>query len=197
MRKSLSLAAVVVLGFASAAYADLSSTSAVAVTSTTGGVSSSGVSGAGLTSIDGVTGLTLNNPGVAGTATVQFLLSVPAGPGGETTFVLFATAASGVTLTSLEVGTGGTGAFTSLSTAAPAPALLLAPGVNRFVGSYAGDVSTYTTFRAVFTVASGGTLSVDKISNPEPGTIALFGAGILGLGGFAWRRRKTLAAKKS
>lgn len=41
----------------------------------------------------------------------------------------------------------------------------------------------------------GSTLGFDAIANPEPGTMALFGLGALGLGGFAWRRR--LAAKKA
>jgi len=32
------------------------------------------------------------------------------------------------------------------------------------------------------------------VSNPEPGTMALFGAGALGLGAFAWRRRRRARA---
>ncbi len=37
---------------------------------------------------------------------------------------------------------------------------------------------------------TGRTLSVTFVVNPEPGTIALFGLGIAGLGGFALRRRR-------
>ncbi|MCG3136106.1 MAG: hypothetical protein HMLKMBBP_03930 [Planctomycetes bacterium] len=40
-----------------------------------------------------------------------------------------------------------------------------------------------------------GPLEWDRISNPEPGTMALFGLGALGLGGMAWRRRKSAKAK--
>lgn len=38
-------------------------------------------------------------------------------------------------------------------------------------------------------IAGGSSIGFDAISNPEPGTFALFGLGALGLGGMAWRRR--------
>lgn len=44
---------------------------------------------------------------------------------------------------------------------------------------------------------SGATFEFDAIANPEPGTIALFGLGAAGLGGFAWRRRKARLAARS
>lgn len=38
-------------------------------------------------------------------------------------------------------------------------------------------------------------MRIDAIGNPEPGTLALFGLGALGLGGVAWRRRNQRAAR--
>jgi hypothetical protein len=50
-----------------------------------------------------------------------------------------------------------------------------------------------------FVVSDGGTLAhaltLDAVSNPEPGTIALFALGAAGLGAFAWRRRRRRAAR--
>lgn len=42
--------------------------------------------------------------------------------------------------------------------------------------------------------AVGDELSVDYVTNPEPGTLALFGLGLVGLGGVVVRRRRKLAA---
>src|SRR5438034_134349 len=48
-----------------------------------------------------------------------------------------------------------------------------------------------------FTLSDNSTLSIDAASNPEPGTIALFGVGALGLAGFAVKRRRArLVAKR-
>lgn len=47
----------------------------------------------------------------------------------------------------------------------------------------------YTAVFVQFVLTPGSTLTLDAISNPEPGTLALFGLGVLGLGGFAWKRR--------
>jgi hypothetical protein len=50
------------------------------------------------------------------------------------------------------------------------------------------------TTGAVTTDPGGSVLGFDAIANPEPGTMALFGLGALGLGGFAWRRRRAAKA---
>ena len=49
---------------------------------------------------------------------------------------------------------------------------------------------TYTTVGAN---TSGTFFQVDAVSNPEPGTLALFGLGALGLGGFAWKKKRRTA----
>lgn len=47
-----------------------------------------------------------------------------------------------------------------------------------------------------FSFAAGNTFGVNAVANPEPGTIALFGLGLLGLGGGVLRaRRKRLATQ--
>ena len=74
----------------------------------------------------------------------------------------------------------------------------------------ANDLSNYTTITGGFdrnladtllltfrvtTSASGDVFVFDAVSNPEPGTMALFGLGALGLGGLVWRRRGRKAPK--
>lgn len=52
------------------------------------------------------------------------------------------------------------------------------------------NFNTMATVDFVFSFAAvGDTLALNAISNPEPGTMALFALGAAGLGGFAWRRR--------
>lgn len=66
---------------------------------------------------------------------------------------------------------------------------------TNFVQNVGGDTfanQQYDTvlFTFTFTASGGGhSFSIDAVSNPEPGTMALFGLGALGLGGLAWRRR--------
>ena len=47
--------------------------------------------------------------------------------------------------------------------------------------------------RITFSFNNVSTINVDGVSTPEPGTFALFGLGLLGLGGAMWRRRKKKA----
>jgi hypothetical protein len=81
-------------------------------------------------------------------------------------------------------------------------------GTGRFILPNSGLYTSYTTSpgfdfgyfdRLVLTIqfaAAGGPnvddafLQFDAVANPEPGTMALFGLGALGLGGLAWRRRR-------
>lgn len=39
--------------------------------------------------------------------------------------------------------------------------------------------------------------AISAVSNPEPGTMALFGLGAFGLGGLAWRRRRAAARRRT
>jgi len=205
MKRIAIVASAAVLLLSSVGFADLAKVgtpNGVAVVASSGTVGSSGINELNLGNIDNVTGLTLTGGASGGTATVDFQLNGPAtGPMGETTFLLFATTASGASLTSLSIGTGSGGGFSLISTAAPAPALALVGGgaANRFTGLFTGAIPTYTTFRAVFTLGVSGTLGVDMVSNPEPGTLALFGLGMAGMFAFAWRRRNVakLATAKS
>lgn len=210
MKRMAMVACAAVLSIASASYAELAkvglpsqSPNGVAVVSTTN-VTASGVNDLNLGNIDLVSGLTLTATAAGGTATVDFLLNNPAtGPQGETPFLLFATSVSGtVRLTSLSIGTGSGGGFSLISAAAPAPNLTLTTSAagNRFVGVYTGAIPTYTTFRAIFTFTGiGDSVSIDMVSNPEPGTWALFAFGLAGMAAFAWRRRNAakLALAKS
>lgn len=52
----------------------------------------------------------------------------------------------------------------------------------------------YKTVVVSFTMATSATLTIDAISNPEPGAIVLFALGAASLGGVVWRRRKRRAA---
>jgi hypothetical protein len=66
--------------------------------------------------------------------------------------------------------------------------------------AYNGDgwqVGVYNHAILTFTFQDGATLSIDAVSNPEPGTMALFALGAAGLGGFAWKRRKARVAKRT
>ena len=205
MKRIAIVASALVLALSGVGFADLArvgTPNGVAVVASSGTASSSGINELNLGAIDGVTGLTLSGGVGGGTATVDFQLNAPVtGPRGETTFLLFATTASGASLTALSIGTGSGGGFSLISTAVPAPSLVLVGGgaTNRFVGSFTGAIPTYTTFRAVFTLGVGGTLGVDMVSNPEPGTLALFGLGMAGMFALAWRRRNAakLAGVKS
>lgn len=72
---------------------------------------------------------------------------------------------------------------------------ILAPQFT--IGAFnASLISTLTIQYTSVTANTTGPFQFDKISNPEPGTMALFGLGALGLGGMAWRRRKTSKTDK-
>jgi hypothetical protein len=79
----------------------------------------------------------------------------------------------------------------------------LTPGAATFANGFATDFSQFnaTFITLSFTGGTGGvsandTFQIDAISTtPEPGSIALFGLGILGLGGLVRRRRRQRAAR--
>src|SRR6185436_14187613 len=76
-------------------------------------------------------------------------------------------------------------------------------GTNGFVGNPVSGLNWSTNFTQVvltFTVGAGaasGRFEIDAVSNPEPGTLALFATGAAALGGFAWKRRRSRAARPS
>ncbi len=65
-------------------------------------------------------------------------------------------------------------------------------------GMQIGELAAYDSVRAIFRFQFQNTsrLTIDAISNPEPGTLALFALGAVGLGGLAWRRRNARIAAK-
>ncbi len=76
-------------------------------------------------------------------------------------------------------------------------------GFDQFTSSGATAVSGFSagTFTHAFirfqvTGLAGDTLQIDAISNPEPGTAALFALGVGGLGVFAVRRRRNAGRKR-
>jgi len=57
-------------------------------------------------------------------------------------------------------------------------------------GPTAADTITSVTVKYFLTdVGAGSSVDIDTVANPEPGTLALFGAGLVGLGLYVRRRR--------
>ncbi len=68
--------------------------------------------------------------------------------------------------------------------------------VNAFSPAFVTTTGYQSLFIDFTIVNSGDSITIDAISNPEPGTLALFGVGALALAGFAERRRRAAKAAK-
>lgn len=210
MLKPLLAAAVLALS-AIPAFADLETPISGTATSSYGTLSPSPFGSFELGAIDGVYVSTGN--GAPANGTVTFNLVIPASWGQD--LRVFVTTGNipynnplGPNIYTFEIqsATYTDGGGNTLSTGTMSGLYVLAPfstrviPVSQFtvtVGAF--DPGTVTSLQVVFIepslVGSGNTqFQIDRISNPEPGTLALFGLGALGLGGFAMRRRK---AKKA
>jgi len=212
MRKTLALAAVAVLAFTGSAFADLVAATNVQDTLTGSGTFTDNAvpNTAAAGTINGVFAFDKSLTGVGavpGTLVVDVTYPVNGSKGETTVFIFTGTGTTGggvITVSSVAFYTaaGGFGqrATTSSfvgSNAIAAGANILRPTGFALVGGYAG-VQSYDTVRITFNfTAVGNRLNVDMVSNPEPGTIALFAFGAAGLGGFAWRRRKAQLVAKA
>lgn len=172
--------------------------------------------------VDGTLGLTLDPS--SGTEVFQFRWGwFPTGPdsapvaGTDISLRLFlGTVGSGITVVIQDVvfqeGGGGTpsASFLGINQTITAGSggvevIKLDAGSAAFSGgfntNYSQFVNTYITLS--FTggtsgVSANDTFTVDAISTtPEPGTLALFGLGVLGLGGLVRRRRRVAAAQRT
>jgi hypothetical protein len=214
MRASCVAAAVaVVAGLGQAAFADFASSVPIVVDTATLAEPTSpeftvtgGISGSNVSSADGslVFDLTLAGTGPRDV----FVLAQWSSPQTAETLpqiVIFTGTVSGAFLSSLEFDYGESA---SASWTAPTAADgALVGGANRFSfnfvsGTYAltssggfGAGSTYTSVAMTFQFPNtGDQLQLDAVSNPEPGTFALFG---LGAAGLAWAVRRRRAAKRA
>jgi hypothetical protein len=90
---------------------------------------------------------------------------------------------------------GGTSTYSGAATFAFSGSTIVLSTFSPTVG-FLGAGRTLTTLtltiQNVSGAAQGGAINVGLVSNPEPGTLALFGIGALALGGAAWRRRKAV-----
>jgi hypothetical protein len=212
MRKTLLLSTFVLAGFASGAYADLVKANWATVaplpltTETVTNVTPFDPSLFKL--VDGQFGLDVTGVGPTnGVYVVDFFYNdqgpgrapFAASPRGETEFNIYTGAnQANVRVTALEYFNEAAGYASGSGTATGIPgSTLLVPGRNRFrptgfalVNSF--NVGTYDSVRVTFVFNTGTAadrLQIDMIANPEPGTIALFGLGALGLGAMVRRRR--------
>lgn len=117
--------------------------------------------------------------------------------------VIFQDLQGGSGTATADTGTGLNIALAGLSTATQGTFfrnILSGLGANTLTGNFsfaAGWDRVQFTF-----IVNGGVnastadiIEIDAISNPEPGTLALFGLGVLALGGVVQRRRKRRAAQ--
>lgn len=205
--RGFALASVVALtAFSGTAFADIAFVNTYTnVTVANGALSWAAVGGptsGSLNAVDATTGgLQLNSNGLyVITMTVKFDLLTKPIPSDYPSVVLhgivFDTGYT-ASLTGLTWSTDGAGPVTT--SAALNTALASGSTIKVDGGLFTGLIGTSVNQLDIqFTVNSNGIVGqyflLDAVSNPEPGTMALFGLGALGLGGAAWRRRK---AKKA
>lgn len=199
MKKTLAVAAALVLGFgASSAFADFqfATTSALMSGNSGADISSGGTDTNGAGQPNGSLITITNSGGGAETAVLRFeFFNTTTSPG----LILYSLSrgAGAVTITSVQwsnnAGFGASGAQTapeSVAVAAgPTDLILSVPGGFGISPAFSAAALDHYAFIS-FSVAAGGTFSIDAVSNPEPGTLALFALGAAGLGGLAWKRRK-------
>jgi hypothetical protein len=215
--RNLVLAAVVVAAGAAPAFAGYVSPTNITAYSTSGGGTNpaipppaGGVSAAPVRDIDGV----YFNSGASGWAansTLTMTLSIPTDWGTDLRVFMTVAGVGGVPdqdglnadvwqVTSLVFSDG-------VGTATANQQHFIHSGEGIVFDSFtlAGGFNANNVNSLTFTITNagrgdggGGQFQFDAITNPEPGAFALFGLGAMGLGGYAWRRRKLrLAAKKS
>ena len=204
-RTSLALVAATLLPcLAQAAFADLVKATSVADTAITGAYATSGAS----TDVASINGVFFDFTATA-TGTRAFTVNYsPQTPAGETTLFLFLGAAtSSVTVTDIRFHNGafdpGTLAGANAQGTGFGGPFALSTGTNRIVSTGFTNLNgftnvggyTHVSFYVNFT-AIGSRLQLDYIANPEPGTMALMGLGLAGLGGIVWRRRRAAKAAK-
>jgi hypothetical protein len=210
MRKTAMLAALVVTAAASAAQADLvkANWAIVSGTSTEAVTNITPFNETRFQAVDGLFGIDAFGAGPSnGQYVIDFFYNdtvfspLPGGnPNGQVETDIFCGAAqSNVTVNSIVYFNQGAGiaAGSASDTALIGSPVTLVAGRNRFIpGGFLlvnnFDIGTYNAVRVTFVFPNGTVadrLQIDMVSNPEPGTIALFAMGALGLGGFAWRRK--------
>ncbi len=214
MMKPLLAAAVLALS-AIPAFADLETPTGGTATSSYNGFNTTPFGSGPLAAIDAVYIETNSVPVPAG-GTNTFNLNIPSTWGNDLRVFISmgnvpfsGTVVSPVYTFEVQSATYTDGDGTTFSTGVMAGSYFLQPFgtivlpvaafVNTAGGTIAGfDPGTVTSLQIVFVDTPGGSgnvqFQVDRISNPEPGTLALFGLGALGLGGFAMRRRKARKA---
>jgi hypothetical protein len=203
MKKTLPLAVALVVGLGSSAFADFQFASGAAEQQLQGATATLGAIGNTTGSSDGSL-VTYTADGGGDVVILRFdYIGSRRSP--ALTFYGFTDGGSGVTITRLTWSTN-----TTLDGTDPAQTTFVdgnVPDASSIFslqsetltfnnGGFIPDTA-YTSAFVEFTMPAGSTLTIDAVSNPEPGAIALFAFGALGLGGFAWKRRKNVAAKRA
>lgn len=146
--------------------------------------------------------------GVAGgIATAQFLFPATTPLEGRSAgFELFTLAGGGATTAGVTITqivyrlADGTEVADSGAIALPVAAVTGVQSFSPVTVTYAAGQGAFLWNRIDVTfafAAAGNKITIDTVSNPEPGTMALFGLGALGLVGLVRRRRKAAAVKTS